>query len=97
MSNPFFMIADPFHFIKKNETKPATTAELEKLQTQGVDIFYTQQQMVDALDKVLMKQQAETAGTVYVQPQEIQKPTNYVMYLGIAAAALAIWYFFLRK
>ncbi len=75
----------------------ATVEDLEKLQSQGVDIFYTQQQMIDALDRVLMKQQSDTSRTVYIQPQQIQKPTNYVLYIAIAAAALGFWFFFLRK
>ena len=75
---------------------PVTTAELETQQAQGGDIFYAQQQIVDALDKVLNKQQSDTAGTVYVQPQAIAQPTNYLLYIGIAAGILALWYF-LRK
>jgi hypothetical protein len=80
----------------ETKTVQQQTDELEKARTEGVDIFYAQQQIIDSLNSLLLRNQSDTAGTIYVQPQEIAKPTNYLLYIVIGAAVLAL-FFFMRK
>ena len=57
------------------------------------DIFQQQKKTIDTLVDVLSQQSAQQQQPVYVTPQQQEKSPNYVLYIGLAIAAM----FFLKK
>jgi len=64
-------------------------AELEAQEEAKADIFYTQQKAIEALEKILERQDS---GTAYVSPPQPQpKSTNYMIYIGIGLLVLFLF------
>lgn len=62
----------------------AETTEEEK-----TDIFYVQQQMLDTLTDLFMRQDQQRSQPVYISPAApVPKPTNYLLYIGIGLGFL---------
>ena len=62
-------------------------AEEEKTEAEKTDIFYVQQQMLDTLTDLFMRQDTEQV-TYVSPPAPLPRSTNYLLYAGIAIAAL---------
>ncbi len=62
-------------------------AEEEKTEEEKTDIFYVQQQMLDTLTDLFMRQDREQV-TYVSPPAPLPKATNYLLYAGIAIFAL---------
>jgi len=63
-------------------------AETEQEKT---DIFYVQQQMLDTLTDLFVRQDQQRPQPVYVSPAApIPKPPNYLLYIGIVLGFLLL-------
>jgi len=62
-------------------------ADEEKTDEEKTDIFYTQQQMLDTLTDLFMRQDREQV-TYVSPPAPLPRATNYLLYAGLAIAAL---------
>ncbi len=57
------------------------------------DIFQQQKKTIDTLVNVLQEQTQQVTQPVYVSPAPAQSTPNYVLYIGLAIAAM----FFFKK
>jgi hypothetical protein len=57
--------------------------ELETERQSQTDEYYAREQVIETLSNVL---ESQRAGTTYVAPAPVPKPTNYVLYIGVAIA-----------
>lgn len=61
---------------------------LEEEKQKQTDEFYSREQVIKTLADVLEQQESQT---VYVQPAPGVKPTNYVLYIGLAIAGFILF------
>lgn len=67
------------------------TEETEEEKQEETDIFYAQQQMVDTLTDLFMKQDQQRPQPVFVGPPAPQPPArNYMLYIGIGIGLLIL-------
>jgi len=63
--------------------------QLEEERQQQTDEFYSREQVIETLTNVL--EQQEKQQPVYVQPAPAAKPPNYLLYAGLAIAAIVLF------
>ena len=61
----------------------------EETEQEKTDIFYVQQQMLDTLTDLFMRQDQQRPQPVYVSPAApVPKTPNYLLYIGIGIGIL---------
>ena len=59
----------------------------EETEAEKTDIFYVQQQMLDTLMDIFMRQDQETI-TYLSSPAPVPRPTNYLLYIALGIGIL---------